>query len=153
MIITIDRNEILQRVKMITAYLAVNHHDAPQIDDRIAAADSDDDILNTFWLDACEEACECLRSWLMPTMMETSEEGRGDCLKAVLSFPLRVVTMKQTSITMTLKAMMTSSILERWTAITTPEAENRYATEKESWRNLLARLLCFKPHPRRLSTI
>ena len=145
--ITIYRDDILRRVKMTTAYLAVNHHDAPASFDRIAAASADDDILRHYWQDACEESNACLRSWIHTAATLPSVDA--DRYEVVLRMRPPEVSLRQESVSSMLQAMMVASILSRWTSITCPEAENRFVAETQDWRARLARLLSFKPHRRR----
>ena len=154
--ITIPRDLIFHRVKMSTAYIAARNSEPTNCYDRIAATNADDEMLQHFWQDACEEAYACLRSWLLPRPSKDFEgESGGDGLaaysldfNATLSLPPYVENIKGPSILTTLQAMMTCSILMRWTGIVDPDSENRYAAETARWRHRLAHLLSFRPHPR-----
>ena len=152
--INIQRDTILQRVKMTTAYTAARNSQPTACYDRITATNTDDKMLLHFWQDVCEEANACLCSWLLPRPSEDHQGvGRGECFEASISLHPCVETIKGPSILTTLQSMMTCSILTRWAGIADPDSENRYAAETARWRHRLARLLSFRPHPRPIPPI
>ena len=160
--INIPRDTILQRVKMTTAYIAARNSQPSECYDRIAATNADEEMLSHFWQEAREEANACLRSWLLLRPSEDHDEESGEESQEAtlyanydvsLSLHPCVEMTKGPSILTTLQSMMTCSILARWAGIADPDSENRYAAETARWRHRLARLLSFRPHPRRVPLI
>lgn len=153
--ITVSKSRVMQEVAETTAYVGAKmpvQGEAP-IDyyDRIFTTDEDRQMLERFWVEACNAADSALRHDLIFSKPQTVHHG-GD-LNSDYEATLKVAVMWQDALTgamnNTMYSFFVNSILGKWFIITNKEEAAAYATQAEGMLADVVRMTYQRKRPMR----
>ena len=140
--LTVLRSDVMRQVALDTAYVAAKNVRADELCDTVPVVHADDELLGTFWLQACAIAREAVAEYLtvMP-LMSRCAHAESPSPSADLHLHLRLPDNYDLSQAMTARQSLASflacHVLAKWLAVALPEAENRFSAAADMHLALL----------------
>lgn len=126
--IEIRKHDVMRRVEMDTAYAGAKADDPAMAYRRVAAGDSDRELLDGFWTAATTRADVCLGKWLL-----CRHDGccNGD-YNVTLRIPHGFNMARMPALCHTLHDMIVAHIVADWMAVAAPNMEGHYRVVAEN---------------------
>ena len=136
--IEITKQDVMRRVGMVTAYIGAKADNPAMAYRRVAAVESDRELLDKYWISATTRADVCLGKWLLGRHDSCGSDG---AYSVTLQIPHCFNLARLPAICHTLRDMIAADIVADWLAVAAPDIEARYRSAVEDLTLQMRRIM------------
>lgn len=126
--IEISKQQVMRQVEMATAYIGAKSENPAVTYQRVAAGESDRDMLDGWWAAATARADVCLGRWLVA---RHDSCGGSESYRVTICIPPLFNAARIEALCHTMRDMIVAHIMANWLAVVLPGYQQQYADRCE----------------------
>jgi len=148
--LTVDKAAVYEEVAKTTSYIGQKMDDDATAYDRIFTTDENQEVLERFWVEACNAATEQFKPFII-TVSRNTEDGKEDTFTVEMEMSSKYDINLTSGINTSLFSYFVSYIVARWNQFTNKKEVDTYVGDAASIMDDIMRKIYWRKKPVRVA--